>query len=354
MGVFLLPCAIIDRATAAKNAQMGGFSTNYGTPDTIRTYDLWLRKPTLYPTELRVHICGSIYASEYPAKAKRPKDAYFHRSKIKRTSRQQKQNVITGIIAYFLKRCYTIFMADKQKKSGLKPKLQKAKAKFFKTYYSNPAKDLKIIVITGTNGRDITAHYMQEIIKLRDSRVGLVIDPKSTSDLYKQLFKIWKTGTDYAVVSADSHALANHLFYGMPIHAAVITDDINNSAVAGAESDDAKAILFNTKPDFSILSRDDANYHIFVEYPSKTATFSYGRSHDADLKVVPGKIYKQGAEATLTYNGERFDVATYITDQNSSYYMAAAATTAFALGFRSDNIVDGIANYEPKEIQTTK
>ena len=26
-----------------------------GTPGTIRTYDLWLRKPTLYPAELRVH-----------------------------------------------------------------------------------------------------------------------------------------------------------------------------------------------------------------------------------------------------------------------------------------------------------
>jgi hypothetical protein len=26
-----------------------------GTPDRIRTYDLWLRKPTLYPAELRVH-----------------------------------------------------------------------------------------------------------------------------------------------------------------------------------------------------------------------------------------------------------------------------------------------------------
>ena len=25
-----------------------------GTPDRIRTYDLWLRKPTLYPAELRV------------------------------------------------------------------------------------------------------------------------------------------------------------------------------------------------------------------------------------------------------------------------------------------------------------
>ncbi len=245
-------------------------------------------------------------------------------------------------------------MADKQKKSGLKPKLQKAKAKFFKTYYSNPAKDLKIIAITGTNGRDVTAHFVQEIIKQRDARVGLIVDPKSTSDLYKQLFKIWKTGTDYAVVSADSHALANHLFYGMPIHAAVITDDISESDVAGAESSDAKAILFNTKPDFSILNRDDANYNVFVEYPSKTATYSYGRDRSADLKVTPGKIYKQGTEATLLYNSERFEVATYVTDQNAYLYMAAAATVAFALGFNSDAIVDGIANYEPKETNTAK
>ena len=189
---------------------------------------------------------------------------------------------------------------------------------------------------------------MQEILKGRDKRTGLVISPKSTSDLYKQLFKIWKTGADFAVVSADSHALANHLFYGMPIYVAVITDDVANNAI-DSQSDDERAILFNTKPDFSILNRDDSNYHIFVEYPSKTATFSYGNDRSADLKVTPGKIYKMGAEATLTYNSERFEVATYITDQNASLYMGAAAMTAFALGFKSEDIVDGIANYEPKQ-----
>ena len=56
MGVFLVSCAVIDRVTAPKNAQMGDFDSNYGMPDTIRTYDLWLRKPTLYPTELRAHM----------------------------------------------------------------------------------------------------------------------------------------------------------------------------------------------------------------------------------------------------------------------------------------------------------
>ena len=240
-------------------------------------------------------------------------------------------------------------MADKQKKSGLKPKLQKAKAKFFKTYYSNPAKDLKIIAITGTNGRDIAAHYMQEIIKLRDSRVGLIIDPKSTSSLYKQLYKIWKTGSDFAVVSIESSALANHLFYGIPIHVAIITDDIGTGTTPETYlPDDAKAILFNTSPDFSILNRNDPSYRAFVDYPAKTATFSYGTNHAADLKVVPGKVYKCGTEATISYIGERFDVATYLTDPQVCNYMAAAAMAAFALGFNSDNIVDGIADYEPK------
>ena len=56
MGVFLLLRATIGRATATKNAQMGDFDSNYGMPDTIRTYDLQLRKLTLYPTELRAHM----------------------------------------------------------------------------------------------------------------------------------------------------------------------------------------------------------------------------------------------------------------------------------------------------------
>ena len=33
MGIFFLPCAVIDRATARKNAQMGNFSFDNGAPD---------------------------------------------------------------------------------------------------------------------------------------------------------------------------------------------------------------------------------------------------------------------------------------------------------------------------------
>ena len=165
-------------------------------------------------------------------------------------------------------------MAAKKKKSGLKPKLQKAKAKFLSTYYSNPGKDLRIIAVTGANGRDITAHYIQEIIKTRDAKTGLIIDPKTTSDLYKQIYKIWKTGTDHVVISVESIALANHVFYGLPVYAAVLTED--GIGATDTSDHDAQAILFNTQPFFSIICRDDnIKYDIYSKYPTKTATFTY-------------------------------------------------------------------------------
>ena len=42
--------------------------------------------------------------------------------------------------------------------------------------------------------------------------------------------------------------------------------------------------------------------------------------------------------------------ARVITEPDAAIYMGAAAMTAFALGFSSDDIVDGIANYEPKPV----
>ena len=109
-------------------------------------------------------------------------------------------------------------MEEQKKKSGLKPKLQRAKAKFLASYYSNPAKDLRIIAITGNSGRDVTAHFLKEIIKFQDDKVDVIIDPATTSDLYKQLSRIWKTGANNVVISITSQGLANHLFYQLPIY----------------------------------------------------------------------------------------------------------------------------------------
>ena len=242
-------------------------------------------------------------------------------------------------------------MADPKKKSGIKPKIQKAKAKFFATYYSDPAKDIKIIAVTGDNGRDVTAHYLHNILLTRDEKTGLIIDPKSTSDLYKQLYKIWRTGADHAVISVDSTGLANHLFYGLPIFVAIMTNTSEPRTVASVitvPGHEAQAILFNTQPSFSVLNRDDPNYDLFAQYPAKTAVLTYGHDSLCDLTINRSKLYKQGTEANITYSGTKFDIATYVTGEQAVHYMAAATLAALALDFPKESIVDGIADYEPK------
>jgi UDP-N-acetylmuramoyl-L-alanyl-D-glutamate--2,6-diaminopimelate ligase len=234
-------------------------------------------------------------------------------------------------------------MAKQAKKSSLKPKIQKVKAKFFATYYSNPAKDLKVIAVTGKNGRATTAHFIQEIVKSRDPKVGLIIDPKSTSDLYKQLFKVWRSGTDHVIITAPSQAIANHLFYQLPFFAIVVT----NTTTTAVQDEEIKSILFNKEPYFAILNHDDPNYALFSSFPAKSATLSYGRQNEADLRINRSKLYKMGTEANLAFQNEKFDVATYLTGEENVDYMAAAALTAMAIGLDSDAIVDGIANYEP-------
>lgn len=240
----------------------------------------------------------------------------------------------------------------KSKNTSLKTKLQKAKARLLSSYYSNPAKDLKIFTVTGTTGRDTTAHYLQEILKSRDPKTGLIIDPASTSALYKKLYKIWKTGTDHVVLSVSSSALANHICYGLPIFCAILTDDISEQATSivspTPQNSDAKAILFNTQPFFSVLNYDDKNYELYAKYPSKTATLSFGHARSADLRINRSKLYKKGTEANFTFSNDTFDVATYITGEECVPYMAAAATAALAAEFPPDAIIDGIANYEPK------
>ena len=135
----------------------------------------------------------------------------------------------------------------------------------------------------------------------------------------------------------------------MPIYIAILTDSTEPKTISttSTPAEEAKAILFNTQPYFSILNRDDANFDLFAKYPAKTATFSYGHSQDSDLCINRFKLYKMGTEANITYSGQKFDIATYATGEESVHYMAAAALAGFALDFDKDAIIDGIADYEP-------
>ena len=205
--------------------------------------------------------------------------------------------------------------------------LRKIEVKLLQFYYGNPAKDLKLIIVAGNSGVNTTAHYIHETLKLADAKTGLVLN---------------------ANIAAPIATIRRFTFYNLPVHSVVVTNTKDTS-----DFRETLLNLFKAEPNFLIVNHDDIGYSYLSQVHVKKSTISYGKDISSDIRINRIKLYKQGTEVNLNYNGQFIDFATFVLGEESGYYMAAAATAGFAMSYSSDNIVDGIANYEPKNLPSS-
>lgn len=239
----------------------------------------------------------------------------------------------------------------KNKKGGLKAGSQKVKAKLLKSYYGNPAKDMKLIAITGTTGKTIVAHYIHEILRAAGEQVAVLASdqPFKMSMLYKFLSDAWKAGADYVIVTVPAEGLRDNIFYGLPVNVAAMTNFVTAGLkdMEPEEYLESEKTLFDMKPEIVVLNNDDLNYDTFAEFKGSKETLSFGQS-GADVKILNSKLYPKGTEATLSIKSEVISVATFVSGETAVSYMACAATIANGLGLSTDHIIDGIAEYNPE------
>lgn len=104
-----------------------------------------------------------------------------------------------------------------------------------------PASNLKIIGVTGTDGKTTVSHLIYEILKLAGKKVSLVSSVKAEIDgqeyetgfhvttpnswlLQKFLRKAVDRGMKYVVLETTSHALDQHRVFGIPFEIGVLTN----------------------------------------------------------------------------------------------------------------------------------
>ena len=239
----------------------------------------------------------------------------------------------------------------KNKNGGLKAKSQKIKAGILKSYYGNPMKDMKLIAITGATGKVTVAHYVHEILRKSGEQVAVLASdqPFKMGMLHKFLSDAWKAGANYVIVTVPAGSLRDNVFYGLPIQVAAMTNFVTASLkdMTADEFLDSEKTLFDMKPSVVILNRDDKNYDTFADFKGAKSTLTYGQT-GADIKILNSKLYPKGAEATLSAKSEIISVATFIPGETAVSYMACATAIAEALGVKTDNIIDGIAEYDPE------
>lgn len=233
--------------------------------------------------------------------------------------------------------------------------------------YGSPASQLRVIAVTGTNGKTTTVNYINEILKEAGLKTAMfstalieVAGQRQLNDLnvtvastarMQQFFRDAKRAhVDYVVLEVTSHSLDQHKLATVPIDVAVMTNltqdhlDYHGTMEAYAA---AKGKLFDNEPRYIVLNHDDEWFNYFNEFKASSQKITYGTSDDAEAKIDYVKLYKKGSEATVVFDHQtKLDLATALPGKYNVYNMTAAASVAYLLGIKLVDIVEGIANLE--------
>ena len=244
---------------------------------------------------------------------------------------------------------------------------RKSRAKVVAARYGNPARDLRVIAVTGTNGKTTTVNFLNEILKeagyktamfstanIEIAGVQTVNDTNSTTATVSKLQKFFhdakKADVEFALIEATSHALDQYKFAGVPIEMAIMTNltqdhlDYHKTMENYAA---AKAKLFEMQPRFIVLNTDDKYFDYFNKFEASEQKITYGESDLAEVKIKSFKLYKKGSEAKLRIdNNVELEIATNLPGEFNIYNMTAAAAGAYLLGISLKDIQEGIANLE--------
>lgn len=231
--------------------------------------------------------------------------------------------------------------------------------------YGFPAKGLRIIAVTGTNGKTTTCCYINEMLKAAGKTTAMyttaIIEMMGQAEpnrshrsvaLTAQLLRFLKTAkdnkVDFVVLEVTSMALHQHKLVGIPVEVAVMTNltqdhlDYHKTMERYAQ---AKAQLFNgyMKPKYCILNGNDEWYPYFLKQ-SVGQVKSYGQAADCDFKITKIVQEGEGSSWQISYHGQSISMQTKLSALFNIYNATAAATVGLVLDLPEGNIRTGIDN----------
>ena len=206
--------------------------------------------------------------------------------------------------------------------------------------YGFPSRSLKVIGVTGSDGKTTTATIIYDILHQAGKKVALIstlsakIGGKevetgfhvTTPDpwlLQKLIKEIADKNFEYLVLEATSHGLAQYRLFGISIFVGVITNITHEHLDYHKSMDNyrrAKSKLFK-QTKFAVLNKDDSSYPFLLDKAyRKSKIVTYGLSSDSE------------------YNPVSFPFVTRLLGQYNQYNCLAAIATTKILGIE-DKII---------------
>jgi len=228
--------------------------------------------------------------------------------------------------------------------------------------FGNPARKMKMIGITGTNGKTTSAFLIKDLLEQQGKKVGLmgtvqnmidqqIIPAKFTTpqayELNALLSQMYKSGCEYVVMEVSSQALAQNRLYGIHYDVAVftnLTQDHLDYHKTMENYFEAKCILFENADRIVVNGDDSWTDRILKKYPAeKIITFS-AKSDMADYTAKNIAYTANSVKFLMVGKGSISRVDFPMPGEYSVHNAMGAALACVALGFSEENVSKALCN----------
>ena len=256
--------------------------------------------------------------------------------------------------------------ASLERTTILVPNSRRALARISANYYGNPSSRLKLVGITGTNGKTTTTFLLESIFKKAGGQVGVIgtinyrygdktmSAPNTTPeslDLQRTLSEMVKEGVSHVVMEVSSHGLDLDRIYGCEFDGAVFTnftsDHLDYHKTLGHYFESKKKLFSeflakSSKPGrFAVTNDDDAKGKAIVEGIS-LPVIHYGLNPSSDVSADQVNFSFEGLSCRVkTPRGQIFVHSKLIGGFNLHNILAAVAT-AVGMGIPLRTIQQGV------------
>jgi len=233
--------------------------------------------------------------------------------------------------------------------------------------YGFPGKKLRIIGVTGTNGKTTTSFMIHRLLHEAGIKVALLttvangigenVVPQSehittaqASVLQKKLREYVNAGIEWVVVETSSHSLAQHRVWGVPYEIAVMTNITHEHLDYHSTFEnyvEAKRRLFKIANKhglrFGVVNKQDPSADKFVKTVANSTTYGIGTG---ELSATNVDLAADHSSYTATIDSEVYDIRVNIPGEFNVSNSLAAIAVGRKLGLSKAEIEKGIAALE--------
>ena len=226
-------------------------------------------------------------------------------------------------------------------------------------FYGNPSNYLKLIGVTGTNGKTSVAYMIKAILDEAGYKVGIMgtlsaaIDSEvrelghttpESLEIEEFLADCVQRNADFVVMEVSSHALALQRVKELNFHCAIFTNltqdhlDFHHNMTAYRDSKLELFQLLANKPGaFGVINADDDYSGDFIN-SCPVPVYTYGLSKDATVKADITENTLRGVKFVASRGEEKLNIQMSLIGGFSVYNSLAAITFAYQEGVKAEII----------------